>query len=195
MILYHGTALHRLDSILKSGLLPRGRGRKGNWDGCARSHDGYTYLSSWMPVYYAANAMQGNEDRAVILKVEVDEVDLYPDEDFVFQNLSHALGKPLEDLQQRVKLDRYKKVAKASLAHYGSVATRFVLPGKILAHHVLSPGLRIWGALGGDIVPALMTYRILGKQYERRLEILFEQGEEAAQADEDNFYATFKSLP
>jgi len=91
MILYHGTDSKNLQSILTKGLLPRKDTGKQVYDGNFTSNKNFTYLTWWNPV---AHAYTANENSPAIIKVDVDENDLYPDEDFLERLQFMKTGKP-----------------------------------------------------------------------------------------------------
>jgi len=83
MKLYHGTSLKNFIRILKDGeIRPRPKDDKGNWGHTYVSYEGFVYLTDTYPLYYAYQACKDN-DKPVILEIEIDENCLYPDEDFV----------------------------------------------------------------------------------------------------------------
>lgn len=182
--LYHGTSSGRIERILKDGLLPRSEERVGNWKGDLESHAGYVYLSTWMPMYYAAQAGEKDDDFA-ILKVRVKERDLYPDEDFIIQALARQHGLNAKTLRsmKSLKLGQFKKEALTSLRVLGSVAVKQVRPKDILAHHVVKFDIELWSWMGGDISVSPINYRINGPRYRHRLELLFAEGEDAVRKD------------
>jgi hypothetical protein len=90
MDLYHGTSNTFIDSILSKGLKPRGKS-KGNWFGDyqAKSHSEFVYLNlingEGASFHALRTAFINKADKGLIVKVEVDEINLYPDENWLSQ--------------------------------------------------------------------------------------------------------------
>jgi len=112
ILLYHGTSEKNADRILSVGFKDRIGSKVKNWTGKIRSQQGFIYLTRAYPFFYAMNATKGKEMCAVI-QVEVDESDLYPDEDFL------RFGG-VED--EKIDLRDYKEYGELSLAKLGNVA-------------------------------------------------------------------------
>jgi hypothetical protein len=94
MILYHGTSARRLHAIQRHGLLPRRTTGESNWSGNVASKEGFVYLTDACPVYFAVEAALAAESTPadlLILKVDVDEGRLYPDEDFIARAVTDGI--------------------------------------------------------------------------------------------------------
>jgi hypothetical protein len=183
--LYHGTSPSRLEHILKHGLLPRSEERKGNWKGPLESKDGLVYLSTWMPVYYAANAQEDHDDGFTILKVRVKERDMYPDEDFILPAIARTEKVSLATLRTMHSLHpkKFKKYAADSLRALGSVAVKEVKPKDIIDHRTIPFDMELWSWMGGDTTVSPIAHHINGPKYKHRLELLFSEGIEAVRKD------------
>lgn len=81
----HGTTSRHLDSILRTGIKPRGRS-VGQWADCP-SAEGHVYLTNAYALYFARGAVDTGED-ALLIEVDpakLKTAKLYPDEDAVAQ--------------------------------------------------------------------------------------------------------------
>jgi len=116
MFLYHGTTEARAKQIMHDGFKP---GVSKNWH--IKAKDGYVYLSLGYAPFYAANAGEGKEKLALI-KVEVDELNLYPEDDYIMFALGNA--KYTQDDLDQVDLEEYWEFAMSSLEHMGNAAAR-----------------------------------------------------------------------
>ena len=99
-MLFHGTTEENAKRIMKEGFKPD---KKYNWQ--IKSKTGFVYLSLAYAPFYANEANGEGRNRALI-KVEVKDSALYPDEDY----LMHKIGKPKytqADLN-RLDLEKYK---------------------------------------------------------------------------------------
>lgn len=187
VILYHGTDSKNLDSILARGLLPRKFTGNKVYGGEFSSNDSFTYLTRWNPV---AHAYTIDENSPLILKVEVDETDLYPDEDFIERLHFMATGVPGNT--SAFDITEYKDQWKLSYERFGNVAIREVPPEKIVAHTVLDPSDFDYhcgiGAQGNQLIFDIknelhfMSGNIV-KKYIKRLDLLFSEGWEAVKKD------------
>ena len=187
MILYHGTDSKNLDSILEKGILPRKYTGNIVYGGKFASNQDFVYLTRWNPV---AHAYSIDENSPVILKVDVDENDLYPDEDFLerIQFLQTGHSKDPKDID----ITQFKEMWRKSYDLFGNVAIKQVPPDKIVSHVVLDPsdfdyhcGL---GAQGNQMHKDLKNevHFIEGntaKKYIKRLEMLFDTGWDAVKKD------------
>lgn len=193
MILYHGTDSKNLESILAHGLLPRKATGNIVYKDKLASNEDFTYLTRWNPV---AHAYSIDENKPVILKVDVDEDDLYPDEDFLERKLSWdsmiATGKVWQGNPADIDISQYKDKWEDSYRMFGSVAIRRVPPEKILAHVVLDPSDFMYhcgfGAQGNQLVKDLKNeFNLISPDVVRknmaRLELLFTKGWEAVKRD------------
>jgi|WetSurMetagenome_2_1015567.scaffolds.fasta_scaffold25323_8 hypothetical protein len=116
IILFHGTSEENAKQIEKEGFRTD---KKTNWK--VKSKKGFVYLSTAYAPFYAMNCDNKGKGLAII-KVEVAEKDLYPEDDF----LMTALQKPKyaqEDLD-KINLRKYKIYWKESLKNMGNVAVK-----------------------------------------------------------------------
>lgn len=186
MILFHGTSSDRLPTILKEGLRPRKEtGAKSNWEGDVESMLDLVYLTTAYPVYFALEACGEGDSKPVILKVDIDEEDLFPDEDFVakiVETQDRREGKmvlPLKAYNALVNPRDNIDLTQSSLEHNGIVSIERVLPEQIIDHVILELDSRLlW--VGGDAAPIPLNYRFKGMEYRRYTEALFEGGLEVA---------------
>jgi hypothetical protein len=184
MILYHGTSSKHLEAIRREGLQPRrATKRRSNWKGDIRSKLDFVYLTTAYPVYFAMNPALG-KSRAdlLIVRVEVDEAQLYPDEDFIAWAMAkNDGGLRAEELLPHIDPTEFKDHWRESLEANGLVCTPAVPPGSILDHRTISrKSVQLILSIGGDAMPTPLNYRIMGSFYRRCIETLFEHGEEAA---------------
>lgn len=193
MIFYHGTDSKNLENILAKGLLPRKDTGNIVYKGDLASNEHFTYLTRWDPV---AHAYSIDENKPVIIKVDVDENDLYPDEDWLERELSWesivATGKAWHGKPSELDISSNKEKWRDSYHLFGSVAIKHVPPEKIVAYVVLDPsdfpyhcGL---GAQGNQLVDDLknkinfIDSKVMVKNI-ARLELLFTRGWEATKRD------------
>lgn len=193
MILYHGTDSKNLESILKNGLLPRKDTGQQVYKGALASNENFTYLTRWNPV---AHAYSIDENSPAILKVNVDEDELYPDEDFIERMLSWdnlvEKGEALHINPSEIDIMQYKDMWERSWDLFGNVAIKHVPPEKILDHVVLDPSDFEYhcgmGAQGNQMHNDLkneihFVEGNLVKKYIKRLDILFSSGWDAVKKD------------
>lgn len=93
MILYHGTSFRHYESIMRDGVMPRGKlGHKGTWESpLFASAPDRVYLTRCFAMYYASSASKDGDD-GLILEIDTDLLDtsmLVPDEDAIIQ--SHSI--------------------------------------------------------------------------------------------------------
>ena len=178
VILYHGTGSASLESILQEGLQPRSKtGVPSHWKEYPSKPE-FVYLTSTYPVYFAM-AVAGEKDKPVVLKVEVDENQLYPDEDFLAQFASMQLGVALRDLPIDYHPSDFKDLWRYALDGSGLVCTPQVNPESILDYKVLDDiGLAM--QIGGDATPHYLNYAVMGNYYQGCVKALFDGGEAEA---------------
>ena len=119
-IFYHGTSRANAEKILKEGF--KVTGVTHNWD--IPSKEGFCYFSTAYAPFYALNCKVDDEsdDVLALIKVEIDDRDLYPEDDFVM----YVDGKPKytsEDLS-RIDFERSKSLWRASLKYMGNVCAK-----------------------------------------------------------------------
>jgi len=162
MILYHGTTKENAERILHEGFKPD---QKYNWR--IKSKPGFVYLSLAYAPFYAMNAKSRNNERAIV-QVEVEERNLYPDDDFIMV----GLGKPKYSQKQLDSIDLrdYKHLAHESLEHMGNACAR--------PEHVKVLGIRVFDMKGlimvCDPVICPANYLILGEYYRKLTEWIYE---------------------
>jgi hypothetical protein len=184
MILYHGTTARHLRAIQRHGLLPRWKTGESNWSGDVESKEEFVYLTDAYAVYYAVGPAF-DEARApadlLILKVDVDENRLYPDEDFIVWALTEGNQDGQEELRPYINPREYKGAWQMSLEHNGVVCTLEVSPERILDYRIIArTEAELIFELGLESMPTPENYRLIGSHYRRCTEVLFEQGPEAA---------------
>lgn len=182
--LYHGTSVKHLEAILRDGLQPRKVHGNSNWAGKIASKKDFVYLTDAYPVYFAWAAAKADEDLAII-RVEVDEKQLYPDEDYIALCLKthdpFCKNIPLDEIGEMTNLEDYRKNWVESLTFNGKVAIKGVTAKQITGHVVIKhDDMNAILATGGDSVPSPLPYKILGGQYRQVIGVMFEKGVEAA---------------
>lgn len=162
LILYHGTSEKRALQIQREGFKPDNHY---NWG--VKSKKGFVYLSSAYSPFYAMAANR-NGNRLAIIKVEVDEKDIYPEDDFVMC----MLGYPKYNQAQidGINLKRFKKLANMSLQYMGNVAVK---PEnvKILGVRCFDGKRLLWKC---DPVISPINFRIMGDYYKGLTEWIFD---------------------
>jgi hypothetical protein len=108
LLLYHGTSLSKLESILKDGIMPRRLSGKSNWDN--ESHHNMVYLTNSYAPHYSLCSMDVEEDKPVVLEIKFDEesmMNLFPDEDALEQanNSKYAKSCELDNLSLAERFD------------------------------------------------------------------------------------------
>ena len=106
MKLYHGTSLKNLRKILsKKNISPRSKRDDGNWASTLKSNEEMVYLTNSYACYFALNTAyhladglieegeydpsEYDDDKAVVLEIDVSPKNLYPDEDAMEQLSRH----------------------------------------------------------------------------------------------------------
>lgn len=194
MKLYHGTSSNHLNDITKNGILPRGD-RPSVWQ-AHPSLNKHVYLTDAYPIYFAMNAVEGDEDLLVV-EVDVDhllEANFYPDEDFIAQAMmQQAKGKSnLTELtaDARKHIEDYQHLWEFSLANLGNCSYRGAISPEAITRlatisqdriDILQPAM--------DPTISLMNYKICGEKYHSMVRWLFEDMDEWI----DDFYR-FKNI-
>jgi hypothetical protein len=181
MILYHGTSTDHLPSLLQAGILPRAlTGMASNFEGKVESKPAFVYLSDAYPAYFAWNAADDYAD-LVLVKVDVAEDLLYPDEDFIAFLLSMKAPESQIDLISTIDPAEYQPHWNESLRYNGTVATPLVPVERILDHRTIpATDTELILAIGGDSMPTVLNYRQMGSRYRTCVETFFDDGREAA---------------
>ena len=181
VVLYHGTNTNNLDKILKDGLYPRGNS-EGNWTHTIRSRNDMVYLTNSYAVYFAICSI-GEDDmydgfvKPVVLEVEVDACNLYPDEDFMeqatrnntmWQDYFMSIGH--EDMTARTEyfrdnISEFQDDYTNSLEYLGNACyLGEIKPESIKRYSVLDAN-KVWDY--SDPTITLMNYRIMGSRYRK----------------------------
>ena len=185
MILYHGTSTKHLDKIQQKGILPRRITRlRSNWKGEVESKPDFVYLSTAYPVYYALEVADNKKTDLAIIKVDVDESELYPDEDFIariFWEQQEEDKIPLQDFNPLIAPSDYKYLWRECINHNGTACTVSVPVEQIIDYKIISrKNIGLILNIGGDSIPIPINYKICGENYIKCIEALFEGGEEKA---------------
>jgi hypothetical protein len=99
MMLFHGTTEENAKRIMKEGFVPD---KKCNWQ--LKSKPGFVYLSlAYAPFY--ANAANGENRNRALIKVEVEESALYPDEDYLMHTQADLNRLDLENYKGKRALN------------------------------------------------------------------------------------------
>jgi hypothetical protein len=162
IILYHGTSEANAKKIEKEGFI---LGKKYNWK--IKSKKGFVYLSSAYAPFYAMNCDKNGNDLAIV-KVEVDEEDLYPEDDFIM----YVLKKPVYTQEEldNINLEDYKHLWKASLKYMGNVAVKSDKI-KIIGIKYFNGRYLIYKC---DPVISPINFQIMGDYYKELSEWIFE---------------------
>jgi len=165
MILYHGTSAYYGRMISEQGF------QQGHPNWKVQSKPGFIYLSVAYASFYT---MVHPSHNSALVKVEVPDDRLYPDDDFVM----YALKKPVytqEELDD-IDLEDYKHIADASLSYLGNVCAR-IEDVKVLGVHYFDGKKLLW-ICDPSITP--INYAIMGDYYRGMTEALYDGGMDAA---------------
>jgi hypothetical protein len=178
MILYHGTSTKYLPSILAEGLQPRSiTGRKSHFAGDVASKPDLVYLTDCYAMYYAFVAAHRDDADLAILKVDVSNENLFPDEDFVAYVLSIQNKTSWKKTIATTDPRDFQHHWQESLAYSGVAAIASVVPLAILDHRIFDRVEHCMLALatGADASPNFMNHQVcgLGAFYRTCLETLF----------------------
>lgn len=165
--LYHGTNPTNCRAILKEGFKDRVASGKSNWADDIKSKEGFVYLTTAYPFFYAMSCSYGKF--GAVIKVEVDTKDLYPDEDFLAQALHYD-----RDEVKNIDIIKYKHSADLSLQYLGNVCIRAENIKKILGYRKFEVGKAIGYS---DPCITIMNYKIMGEYYRNLTDEWFKTGE------------------
>lgn len=114
--LYHGTSLESADKIMREGFKDRVSAGVNNWEG-NDSQAGFVYFTRAYPFFYGMSAAKDSDDMASVLMVEVDAMDMCPDEDFLryYAEYAFPVGEP-------INLKEFQHYGRDCLEHLGNVA-------------------------------------------------------------------------
>lgn len=161
--LYHGTSRANAERILKDGF--KTDGEKSNWK--VKSKPGFVYLSTAYAPFYSMTASKGNEELAII-KVQVRQEDLYPEDDFLMRSLGR--GRYTQEELNAIDLEKFKHQAKESLQSMGNAAAK---PDKIVILGArFFDGAKLLVVCDPVICPE--NYMIMGGYYEELSEWLYQ---------------------
>lgn len=162
MMLFHGTTEENAKLVMKEGFKPD---KKYNWQ--IKSKTGFVYLSlAYAPFY--ANEANGESRNRSLIKVEVKESALYPDEDY----LMHVIGNPKytqADLN-RLDLENYKGLSDKSLEYLDNVSAK--------PEDITIIGCRVFDSTNllavcdPGITP--INYMLMGEYYRKLTEWIYE---------------------
>ena len=189
MLIYHGTSFKNFDSILNNGIDPRSD-RKSNWEEY-ESRDDMVYLTLAYPFYYAACVTE-NDDPLVVFEIDCGKLDvsnLYPDEDYIAQGISHQTGKSLKDVHFDIRdnIDEWKDLWESSLDKMGNVCHKGNIPISCVTRYAIvdpkefNPHIYI-DLLDPSITP--INYMIKGEYYRNLVNWFFGDREKLPQIDE-----------
>jgi len=163
MILFHGTSEKNARMIEQEGFKT---GHQHNWK--IKSKAGFVYFSTAYAPFYAMACKNKDDYNMALIKVEIAEEDLYPEEDFIFHALHHP--KFTEDDLRGIDLKKNKSIWKDSLKYLGNVATT---PDKIkIIGITYFNGKKLFHKCDPVISP--MNFKILGDYYAGLTEWIFE---------------------
>lgn len=163
MILFHGTSEDNARKIEQEGFKT---GLQHNWE--VKSKAGFVYFSTAYAPFYAMACKNKKGCKLALIKCEIAEEDLYPEEDFIFHALNHP--KFTENDLRGIDLKKNKALWKDSLKYLGNVATT---PDKIKILGVrYFDGKKLLHKCDPVISP--INFRILGGYYAGLTEWIFE---------------------
>lgn len=175
MILYHGTSRKHLESILENGILPTSKSNNvSNWD--LESAKDKVYLSNTYALHYSFCAAQDDDD-AVVIKVDIDEDLMFPDEDFLgqadrdFGDLIKATEFYRDSLEVIFSPEQINLLAKRSLMHLGNVAVSQVTKEQLVSYTIIPSEeiVRIVIEEGCNPSVTMLHHQILGYRYQDQL--------------------------
>lgn len=150
--------------------MPRNAGAvEGNWESYPSRPD-MVYLTEAYAPFFAM--MAEGDGRPVMLEIQTDKIDqsrLYPDEDFIAQDLREKTGMPLDRLHQEVRenLLAYQQYAAESLRFMGNAAYLGSIPASAITRYCIVEHERqphsCMAACDPSISP--LNYRFCGGKY------------------------------
>lgn len=144
---------------MQEGFKDRSKANTKNWEGKHLSKEDFVYFTIAYPFFYGSNAADDKDSKAAVIKVEIDEQYLYPDEDFLRQ-ATHAEDGIIE-------IKNYKHVGEKSLEMMGNVAVKDLDKIKIISMKEFDV---VEMSLWCDPCMTIMNFRILGKYYTNLVE-------------------------
>jgi len=175
--LYHGTNAKNLNAILSKGIQPRGK-KKGNWDAFPSRSD-MVYLTTAYAPYFAIQSCDSGQ-KALILELDrnnIDQAQLYPDEDFVVQCLAAQNNQAIEDIHEDIKdtLECYQHHFEDSINGLGNVCYKGVVPSNAISRYCLIDSKTRSDLMMMSLDPSisLMNYRFCGSRYRSIISWLF----------------------
>lgn len=131
VLLYHGTSIRYLPSILKEGLQPSAKTGADNWKHTVTSNKKCIYLTNTYPLYFAFCAVDvGKKDEdLLLLEVAVSQLRLQADEDAIEQSMRGKYNELPEDWDIKRRTIYYRSRAhnyswKTSLNFLGTCGHR-----------------------------------------------------------------------
>lgn len=168
MKLYHGTSARVARKAGQQGLKPRGK-RKSNWDVPSRSD--LVYLTLAYAAYFAAAASKSKE-RWGIVEVDVEPINLLPDEDFLEQATRDRSLCPLTDMNERTawfreRLEGFWHHAEDSLDALGNAAHPGKIPPSAITRVVLFDASKapFLATMALDPSISILNYRFMSGKY------------------------------
>lgn len=162
MYFYHGTSAEKAKKIMKEGFK---RMNNSTWQ--VKSKEGFVYFSlAYAPFYAMAS---GDTDLALI-KVSVENKDLYPDEDFVM----YGLNKPVYSQQElnEINLEDYKQYWKNSINYLGNASAKYNKV-KIVGVRYFD-GRKLMLVCDPSITP--LNYKFMGEYYKKLSDYIYHGG-------------------
>ena len=173
---YHGTSESAARRALKKGILPRDMsGKRGNWKHTVDSNPSMVYLTTAYAPYFASATTNLDRERPAIVEVNLDALDqvkLYPDEDFIEQALRGKKLGASADIHKRnlyvIKhIEEYRENWKLSLEKLGTICHKGIVPsGSITKVVVFDPKKNV-DIFRDTLNPTitLANYRFCGEKY------------------------------
>jgi hypothetical protein len=194
MIIYHGTAEHHLEAILKDGIMPRGKTRKNNWKKTVSSNPKAVYLTTTYALHFAASAVGNRREKMAVLKINTDDLNPFlfaPDEDFLEQ-CSRKQGVTDNDdvpcpaydgtnmrartiwFRERV-LQHFQPTWKKSTEHLGTCCYHGTIPPSAIEKWALVPTAS-HVSFASDPMITTMNHAIMGSYYRALMQHVFGEG-------------------